>query len=168
MVVAALVVVSGCTDGDDRQASSGSTTTTTSARSEAAGETVEVLGSWPRSSPPAGSPGGELGPLVVVTEDLEGLWSAWGPDGTDRPAPPDTGGDPVAVVWDGAGGLTISGVDVTEGALVIVGVRVVPGEGCVAPSGEASTTVVSLAGKAADLNLGVGLPRVVQTPGPPC
>lgn len=172
MVVAAaavgLILGAACTDKDDRQQPRSSTTTTTSARSEAAGDVVEVLGRWPRSAPPAGAPAGELGPLVTVTDDLDSVWSAWGPDGADRPAPPDTEGSRVAVVWDGGGGLTVSGVDVTDRALVIIGVRVVPGAGCPAVGGGAATTVVSLSGIAADVDIGVGLPRIVETSGPPC
>ena len=168
LLLAFALAVASCHDDKPARPRVTTTTSAASARSEAAGQPVEVLGRWRRTSAPTGVPADEVGPIVVVTDDLPALWQDWGPDGADRLAPPDTEGSNVAIVWDGIGGLTVNGVDLDDGALSIVGVRVVPGDGCPALDGAGETTVVDLGEVTAPADAGVGLPKIVESVGLPC
>ena len=168
LLLAFALAVASCHDDKPARPRVTTTTSAASARSEAAGQPVEVLGRWRRTSAPTGVPADEVGPIVVVTDDVSALWQDWGPDGSDRAAPPDTDGSSVAIVWDGIGGLTVNGVDVADGALSIVGVRLLPGDGCPSLDDVGETTIVDLGDVTAPEDVGVGLPRIVQSVGPPC
>lgn len=102
-----------------------------------------LLGTFARDMPPDAPDlrGGLL--EVTVPENLEGIWRAWAPAREDVPPPPEVpaGRQPV-VVWFAGSGLTISGYDVDDGELVIVGDYVRPGESCVVHTGLEGTTFV--------------------------